>query len=55
MDDYYHFKVTARLLRDGAARPNVSPEQAASAKKLAEYFETLAAEPYTNIADKRLA
>ena len=53
MENYYHFKVTARLLRDGAFRPNVSPEQAANAKSLAEYFEILAVDPSSEIANKR--
>lgn len=53
MHDEYHFKVTARLLREGAVRPNVSSEQAAQAKKLAEYFEALAAQPSADFADKR--
>jgi hypothetical protein len=53
MDDRYHFKVTARLLREGAFRPNVSKEQAAKARSLADYFDTLAADPCTGFADKR--
>jgi hypothetical protein len=53
MEDLYQFKVTAHLLREGASRPNVSKEQAAKVKSLAEYFETLAADPCTVIADRR--
>lgn len=53
MEDSYHFKVTARLLREGASRPSVSKEKAAEAKSLAEYFEILAVDPSTEIADKR--
>jgi hypothetical protein len=53
VEDRYHFKVTARLLREGASRPNVSKEQAAKAKSLAEYFEVLAADPCTEVPDKR--
>jgi hypothetical protein len=49
------FKVIARLLREEAGHPDVAMEQAAKAKRLAEYFETLAVDPYTEIADKRFA
>jgi len=55
MNDSYHFRVTAKLLREGASRPNVPPERSAQAKKLAEYFENLANQPSADIADKRFA
>jgi hypothetical protein len=55
MADPESFKVIARLLREEATRSEVSSEWAAKAKSLAEYFETLAVDPCTEIADQRFA
>ena len=52
MADPDSFKVIARLLREEASRPEVSREQSAKAKKLADYFETLVADPSI---DRRVA
>ena len=41
------------MLREEAARPGIPKDRAASATSLAEYFERLAADPYTDAADIR--
>jgi hypothetical protein len=55
MEDPNRFKVIARLLREEACRPEVSPEHAVKAKRLAEHFDTLSVDPCTKITDKRYA
>ena len=55
MEDSNRFKVIACLLREEARHPEVSPEHAVKAKRLAEYFDTLSVDPCTEITDKRYA
>jgi hypothetical protein len=50
-----HYRNVARLLREEAARPGVPKDQVVKAISLAEYSEMLAANPYTEAADRRFA
>ena len=47
------FRVVARLLRERAVCLGVGQEQAAKALGLAAYFEKLAVDPCSAIADRR--
>jgi hypothetical protein len=47
------YRIVAQLLRERAAQPELSREQAAKASSLADYFEALADDPTSKVTIER--